>query len=98
PTEAQAESAPVTETATKETPKEQADPLAHVVPENPWNTPENQEQIELFRQHKERLHIDNDSKLLPHVREYFKDEKATIASVTPETLSGFNGYLQNIQV
>jgi hypothetical protein len=79
-------------------PKKEEDPLAHVVPNNPWDTPENQEQIAIFRQHKERLGIKQDSQLLPYVRDFFKDGNATIASITPDTLKGFNAYLENIQV
>lgn len=79
-------------------PKQEKDPLAHIEANNPWNTPENQAEIQVFAGHKQRLSIGNDSELLPHVREYFKDGSATIASVTPETLKGFNAYLQNIQV
>ncbi|GIN55136.1 MULTISPECIES: Rad52/Rad22 family DNA repair protein [Bacillus subtilis group] len=72
--------------------------LDSVQADNPWNTPEIRESIEVFKQHKDRLNIIKDSQLLPHVREFFKDEKATIASLTPEILKDFNGYLQNIQV
>lgn len=79
-------------------PKKEVDPLANVQAENPWNTPENVAELGLFQQHKERLGVQKDADLLPHVREYFKDANAGINSVTPETLKGFNAYLQNIQV
>lgn len=77
--------------------KEQKDPLEHVKADNPWDTPEMIAELNVFKQHKERLAITQDSLLLPHVREYFKDETATIASITPDTLIGFNAHLQNIQ-
>jgi hypothetical protein len=78
--------------------KQEQDPLANVEAKNPWNSPDNVAQIEVFRLHKERIGIAKDNELLPHVREYFKDGTATIASITPETLIGFNSYLKNIQV
>lgn len=64
-----------------EQPKQEVDPLANVVPQNPWDTPENKAEIETFAGHKERLGIKNDSELLPHVREYFKDDTADRKSV-----------------
>ena len=84
----------------QEQPKTEApkvDPLPEVMAENPWDSPENREQIRVFQEHKNRLGIQQDNQLLPHVREFFKDEKATIASITPEILPGFNTHLQNIQ-
>lgn len=81
----------------KEEPKQEVNPLAHIQANNPWDTPENKNELELFHQHKERLNIQKDADLLPHVREYFKDGNATIANVTPEVLKGFNSYLLNIQ-
>ncbi|MCD7910928.1 hypothetical protein KC480_05235 [Bacillus velezensis] len=74
------------------------DQLDNIKADNPWNTPEIKESIELFQHHKDRLGIIKDNQLLPHVREFFKDEKATIANVTPEVLKDFNEYLKNIQV
>jgi hypothetical protein len=81
-----------------EQPKEQVDPLAHIQVNNPWMTLENQQSLEMFRQHKERLSIAKDSDLLPYVRDYFKDEKAELSFITPEVLIGFNTHLQNIAV
>lgn len=81
----------------KEPEKENNDPLENVHADNPWNTPENIEQINIFQEHKKRLNLDNDRDLLPHVRDYFKDEHASIASITPEILKDFNNYLINIQ-
>jgi hypothetical protein len=78
-------------------PERKEDPLANVVAQNPWDTPQNVEQIEIFRQHKERLNIQTDSQLLPHVREFFKDENAGMDNITPEILQGFNTHLQNVQ-
>lgn len=77
---------------------QQNDHLENIKADNPWNTPEIRENIEDFQKHKDRLGITKDSQLLPHVREFFKDEKATISSVTSDVLKGFNEYLQNIQV
>lgn len=82
----------------KEEPKKENDPLANVQADNPWGTPENVAELGIFQQHKERLSVKNDADLLPHVREYFKDASAGINSITPETLKGFNAYLQNIAV
>lgn len=90
--------APVEPQKSEAAPKKEEDPLAHIQAENPWNTLENQQSIEMFRQHKERLGIQKDQDLLPHVREFFKDEKASIASITPEVLVSFNDYLKNIAV
>ncbi len=78
-------------------PLKEEDPLKDVVAENPWDTPENKAKIKAFHGHKQRLGITKDHQLLPHVRDYFKDEKATIASITPETLAGFNTHLESIQ-
>lgn len=80
-------------------PKEElkSDPLPDVMADNPWDSPENREQIQIFQEHKNRLGIQQDNQLLPHVREFFKDEKASIASITPEILPGFNGHLAQIQ-
>ncbi len=81
----------------KQSSQTKEDPLKDVVAENPWDTPENKAQIEIFHNHKKRLGISQDHQLIPHVRDYFKDEKATIASITPDTLKGFNVHLENIQ-
>lgn len=78
--------------------KKEIDPLEHIDANNPWNTPENQSNILQFQQHKERLGIGKDADLLPYIRDFFKDEKASITTITPETLAGFNTHLQNIAV
>lgn len=103
--ETKQEQAPAPEKKEESTPEiwedpmtDKSDPLAHVIPDNPWNSAEIQEALTALRQHKERLNISTDNQLLPHVREFFKDENATIGSITPDTLVGFNAYLQNIAV
>ncbi|WAT23592.1 Rad52/Rad22 family DNA repair protein (plasmid) [Bacillus halotolerans] len=85
-------------TNSEKTTGQQVNHLENIQADNPWNTPEIRESIEVFQNHKTRLGITKDSQLLPHVREFFKDEKATIASITPDILVKFNEYLQNIQV
>jgi hypothetical protein len=82
----------------KTEPKKEVDPLANVQANNPWDNPENVQELSVFQQHKERLGVKKDADLLPHVREYFKDANAGINSITPDTLKGFNTYLQNIAV
>jgi len=77
-------------------PQEKVDPLAHVTAHNPWDTPENMQQLETFATHKARLNIKQDSDLLPHIRDFFKDENAGLGSVTPESLVPFNQYLENL--
>jgi hypothetical protein len=79
-------------------PKKEEDPLKDVQANNPWNTPENQVNINQFAAHKTRLGITRDADLLPYIRDYFKDEKAGLGSITPDVLSGFNEHLQNIAV
>lgn len=88
--------APV-ENAGQPAPPKQEDPLDKVIPQNPWDNPANIQEMNNFQAHKQRLGMMKDADILPHVREYFKDEKAGIDYLTPETLVGFNAYLQNIQ-
>ncbi|PVC75105.1 hypothetical protein C2I27_04255 [Priestia megaterium] len=83
---------------TSEKKSEKEDPLSHVVAKNPWQNAETEEQLKVFSDHKSRLNIKKDADLLPHVREFFKDESASLASITPEVLVSFNAHLQNIQV
>lgn len=65
--------------------------------DNPWNTPEVMQAIQLFKEHKQRLNINKDNELLPHIRDYFQDEKASLSYITPQNLPDFNLYLTNIQ-
>lgn len=74
-------------------PASQNDPLANVIPDNPWNSPEIKQELERFEKNKLRLNISTDNQLLPHVREFFKDEGAVIANITPQHLKDFNNHL-----
>lgn len=65
--------------------------------DNPWNQPEILAELNVFHEHKKRLKIENDRDLLPHVRDYFKDENAKISFITPENIKEFNSYLSNLQ-
>lgn len=63
---------------------------------NPWNTPEVLRQMQIFESHKQRLGLLKNNDIVPHIRNYFKDEKADMNAITPENLEGFNNYLQTI--
>lgn len=87
--------APVDAGAPKEVKTEK--PEDHIKVDNPWDSEDTRKELAMFQDHKKRLNISDDNALLPHVREYFKDGSATISSITPDTLKGFNAHLQNIQ-
>ncbi|EOO44518.1 hypothetical protein ICK_06293 [Bacillus cereus BAG1X2-2] len=71
----------------------QNDPLANVIADNPWNSPEVEQELERLKSNKIRLNISTDSQLLPHVREFFKDENASFGHLTPHNLQDFNNHL-----
>lgn len=83
------------ETSKKETGKSavQNDPLANVIADNPWNSPGIEQELERLKNNKIRLNISTDSQLLPHVREFFKDENASFGHLTPHNLKDFNNHL-----
>lgn len=88
--------APVVEGGQSDT-KKHEDPLANIEVNNPWGTPEVLKELNVFQEHKKRLNISSDQELLPHVRDFFKNEDAKISDITPDNLKDFNAYLTGIQ-
>ncbi|MBR3121336.1 hypothetical protein [Oceanobacillus profundus] len=65
---------------------------------NPWQEQGVIVELQKYAQHKARLNAEDDEKMIPYLRDYFKDESATFSTITPENLPAFNVYLENISV
>lgn len=80
--------------------EERPTPLEPVEPEmqvdNPWNQPHIINAMTTLHSHKERLSLTTNQALLPHIRNYFQEEKADMSFVTPENIMLFNDYLSSI--
>lgn len=65
---------------------------------NPWQEKNVIVELQKYAEHKKRLNIDNDDLMIPHLRDFFKDEKADLSYLTPENLKDFNKHLEKISV
>lgn len=90
--------APVINDQTQTSRKEQNAPAA--VEEKPKGSDQQQlflEQVNLYNQHRARLGIQDDTGMLPYLRDYFQNENADTSFLNMETIKGFNEYMNTIQ-
>jgi hypothetical protein len=50
-------------------------------------------EMQRIHAHRARLKLDKEEMLAPYIRDYLKNEQATLRDITPENLKGFNDYL-----
>lgn len=60
---------------------------------NAFNNPAVLEQMNIFKSHTERLGLTDNNLVVPVLREYFKDENATMKYVSPENIFDINEFL-----
>lgn len=63
---------------------------------NPWGTSEIIQQMQIFESHKVRLGLAKSNDIIPHLRNYYKDENACMETVQPTDLVNLNNYLSTV--